>query len=159
MQTKPELEPPTRIPWPPILIVAAVGAAVALGRIAPLQWPGLDDTPAQIIGLLFGVGGMALIVWSVATLRKYGTTVMPHERSTVLVTSGPYRFRRNPIYLAELMLFFGVAELTKNVWFVVAGLVFAVLVTALSIIPEERHLEETFGEAYTDYKSRTRRWI
>jgi protein-S-isoprenylcysteine O-methyltransferase Ste14 len=57
------------------------------------------------------------------------------------------------------MALFGVAELTKNIWFVLAAGLFGLLVTALQILPEERHLEARFGEAYRDYKRRARRWI
>ena len=52
-----------------------------------------------------------------------------------------------------------VAELTKNIWFVVLAAVFAVLVTWLAILPEERHLEARFGDEFRNYKARTRRWI
>jgi len=53
----------------------------------------------------------------------------------------------------------GTAEITKSIWFVAAALIFGVLVTILQIMPEERHLERQFGDAYLDYKARTRRWI
>jgi protein-S-isoprenylcysteine O-methyltransferase Ste14 len=57
------------------------------------------------------------------------------------------------------LLLFCAAEITKSIWFVAAGFVFAALVTWLQVVPEERHLEARFGAAYLDYKSRTRRWI
>ena len=53
----------------------------------------------------------------------------------------------------------GLAEVTKNIWFVILGLGFAVAVTWLSILPEERHLEARFGDDYRAYKDKTRRWI
>ena len=79
--------------------------------------------------------------------------------ATTLVTSGPFRRFRNPIYLADCLILLGLAELTKNVWFVIGAVVFAVLVTWLAILPEERHLERRFGEAYLDYKAKSRRWL
>lgn len=84
---------------------------------------------------------------------------MPNQRSDHLVTIGPYAFRRNPIYLGEVFVMFGLAEVTSNIWFVIAGLVFAVAVTWLAILPEERHLEARFGAAWIEYKEKTRRWI
>lgn len=146
-------------PWPPVLLAAAIIAAWALGRLSPLPWPGLDDTPARLIGLVIGALGLVLVVTAVLTLRRHETTVMPDKASTALVTSGPYSLFRNPIYLGEVMALMGVAELTKNVWFIAAGLAFAVLVTWLQIVPEERHLNARFGQDYLDYKARTRRWI
>ena len=83
----------------------------------------------------------------------------PDAGATALVTDGPYRRFRNPIYLADCLILLGLAELTKNVWFVAAAVAFVVLVTWLAILPEERHLERRFGAAYLDYKAKSRRWI
>jgi protein-S-isoprenylcysteine O-methyltransferase Ste14 len=147
------------LPWPPMLFAVAILASWWAGRAAPLTWPGTDDMAARVLGLAFGAGGLVLAGWSIATLMRGGTTVMPHGQSAALVTNGPYARLRNPIYLGEVMILFGLAELSKNIWFVVAALVFAILVTALQIIPEERHLTARFGDAYRDYQARTRRWI
>jgi protein-S-isoprenylcysteine O-methyltransferase Ste14 len=146
-------------PWPPLLLVACVAAAIVLDRQAGLAWPGLDDWPAQAVGLGFGVIGLTLIVTAIVTLANAGTTIMPHGISTELVTTGPYWRFRNPIYLGEAFMLLGAAELSKNVWFVIAAAVFAGLVTVLQILPEERHLEARFGDAYRDYKARSRRWL
>ena len=150
---------PSFIPWPPILLAAAIAGAIALGNIHPIAWPGVDDTPAHIIGLAFGVGGFALTVWAAVTLTRARTAVLPHHGASHLVTSGPYAWRRNPIYLGDILILFGVAELTKNIWFVVLALVFGGLVTWLAILPEERHLEAKFGEAWRDYAAGTRRLL
>lgn len=146
-------------PWPPVLLGAAVAAAFALGRLAPLSWPGADDGPARLIGIAIGAVGLVLIASAVLTLRSHETTLMPDKAATTLVTSGPYRFFRNPIYLGEVMVMFGLAEMTKNIWFVITGAAFALAVTWLQILPEERHLEARFGDDYLDYKRRARRWI
>jgi protein-S-isoprenylcysteine O-methyltransferase Ste14 len=150
---------PSSIPWPPILIVAVIAGAAALSRVAPLQWPGLNDTAAHYVGLGFGALGILLFAYSVMTLRAAGTTARPHGGASVLVTTGPYRRFRNPIYLANCLILFGIAELTKNVWFVIGAFAFGLLVTWLSILPEERYLERRFGRAYLDYKAKSRRWI
>ncbi len=150
---------PTSIPWPPILIVLAIGIAVVLGSFAPLPWPGLDDGPAKLVGIAIGIAGLALVIWAIVTLHQHKTTVMPNKGSSELVTSGPFRWVRNPIYLGDVFIFMGLAEVTKNIWFVILGLVFAVLVTWLSVLPEERHLEARFGDDYRAYKAKTRRWI
>lgn len=155
----PAMERANTFPWPPVLFVAAIVAALIAGNFFALTWPGVDDTPARIIGWAFGVLGFALIAWSIERLISHGTTVMPDKTSTVLVTTGPYWRYRNPIYLGEVLLLLSAAELTKNVWFVVSATAFAILVTVLQIIPEERHLQARFGEAYTAYKARSRRWI
>jgi len=151
--------PPSRTPWPPILILATVAAAVGLGELVPMSWPGETDILARIAGLGLGAAGILLLAWAVVTMRRHGTTVRPDEPASALVTDGPFRFRRNPIYVADVMILFGVAELTQNIWFVVLAVPLVLLLTWLAVIPEERHLEERFGESYRDYKARTRRWI
>jgi len=150
---------PSRIPWPPILLVSAIVAAILANRAYPLTWPGMDDLPARIIGLGIGALGIALAVWALAALWRARTTVRPDAGASVLVTWGPFWRFRNPIYLADVMILLGLAELTKNVWFVIVAAVFVLLVTWLAILPEERHLEAKFGDEWRAYKARARRWL
>lgn len=150
---------PSRIPWPPILLAAAILLSLALGRVVPLPWPGIDDAPARLIGYGLGGAGLLLAAWAVVTLWCSGTTVRPDAGASVLVTSGPYWRYRNPIYLADVLIIFGLAQVTYNVWFAILAPVFAVLVTLLAILPEERHLAERFGNEWAAYKERSRRWI
>lgn len=150
---------PNSVPWPPILLAAAVLAAWALGETVPIAWPGVDDWPAHAVGLGFGLAGIALTVWAGITLSRAKTTVLPNQGASHLVTSGPFAWRRNPIYLGDIMMLLGVAELTHNIWFVAAAVAFAVLVTWLAILPEERHLEAKFGDAWRAYASSTRRML
>ncbi|MGD9783952.1 MAG: isoprenylcysteine carboxylmethyltransferase family protein [Hyphomicrobiaceae bacterium] len=150
---------PSRVPWPPILLVLAVAGGVAIQRAFPLAWPGLDDTAARFIGLGIGALGLALILWAAMTLWRHQTTVLPNRATSALVTDGPYRWRRNPIYVGDAMILLGLAELSKNIWFALLVPVFVALVTWLAILPEERHLEARYGEAWRAYRDRTRRWI
>ena len=150
---------PSSVPWPPILFVATCAFAILARQVYPLPWPGLDDAAARVIGYGFGVAGLALIAWGLLTLRRAGTTVMPNQRVDKLVTDGPFRYRRNPIYMGEVLLFFGLAQITGNIWFALVAPLFAIAVYYLAILPEERHLENRFGQAYLDYKESTRRWF
>lgn len=133
--------------------------AWALGRVIPLAWPGLNDFPARVIGYAFAIGGPALMAWGIAELARAKTTVRPDRGVSVLVTTGPFRYARNPIYAGDVMLLLGLAQLSLNIWFVILAVAFAFLVRRLAILPEERHLEARFGDAYRAYKDRTRRWI
>ncbi|MFN3623151.1 MAG: isoprenylcysteine carboxylmethyltransferase family protein, partial [Hyphomicrobium sp.] len=80
---------PSETPWPPIILVGVVTAAILLGYVAPLPWPGLNDAPARMIGLGIGAAGVVLIIWAVLTLRSHGTTFLPDAGATHLVPSGP----------------------------------------------------------------------
>lgn len=150
---------PSAVPWPPILWFGLMALALPAQRQWPLGWPGIDDLAARIVGWGLGLGGVALFIWAAVALARAGTTILPDKGSDVLVTTGPFQRFRNPIYLAQVMVLLGLAEFTKNPWFIAFAFVHAVLVTALAIIPEERHLEARFGEAYLAYKAKSRRWI
>jgi len=155
----PPVLPPSLIPWPPLLLIVTAATAWALGQTLPLTWPGMDDVAARMVGWTIGIGGLALATWSAWTLHRARTTIRPDRSADHLVTTGPYARFRNPIYIADVMLLLGVAELTKNIWFAPAAVIFVVLVTWLAVLPEERHLEAQFGDDYRDYKSRSRRWL
>lgn len=150
---------PTAVPWPPILIAAALASGVLLDRVYPLAWPGVQDMAARVIGYGLGAAGIALMAWGFLTLYRAGTTVMPNQPAARLVTEGAFGFRRNPIYMGEVLVFLGIAEFTHNIWFAILAPALAVALYALAIRPEEQHLETRFGQAYLDYKGRTRRWF
>lgn len=155
----PQADRPAAVPWPPILVGAVLAGGVLLGRLYPLAWPGMDDLPARIVGYGIGAAGIALVAWGFLTLWRAGTTIMPNQRADRLVTEGAFRFRRNPIYMGEVLIFLGLAELTHNIWFAILVLPLAIALYVLAIRPEEQHLETRFGQAYLDYKGRTRRWF
>src|SRR5262245_16909716 len=150
---------PTSVPWPPILFAGALVAALLLGRHLPLAWPGLDDLGARIVGYAFGLAGLALTGWGLVTLHRGKTNILPHKRADRLVTEGAFHFRRNPIYMGEVLILFGLAQATGNIWLAIMAPVFALAILVLAILPEERHLEARFGEEYLQYKARTRRWF
>ena len=150
---------PSRVPWPPLLLGAMILAALGLGRVWPLPWPGLNDGPAQVIGYGILCAGLGLMLWSIATFAIAGANVLPHRPATALLTNGPFRIWRNPIYMADVLILAGLAQAAGNVWFVILAAVFALAVLQLAILPEEAHLEAKFGHDYIAYKGRTRRWF
>jgi len=155
----PQADRHAAVPWPPILVGAVLAGGLLLGRLYPLAWPGMDDLPARIVGYGIGAAGIALVAWGFLTLWRAGTTIMPNQRADRLVTEGAFRFRRNPIYMGEVLIFLGLAELTHNIWFAILAPLLAITLYVLAIRPEEQHLETRFGQAYLDYKGRTRRWF
>ncbi len=154
-----QLDRPTRMPWPPILLVGSIIGALVLAQLAPLAWPGINDLAARVIGLGFGVVGVFVMAWALWTLHTHKTNILPNKAADKLITVGPYSRFRNPIYLGDALIILGLAELTHNLWFVIFSAVFVALVTWLAILPEEQHLEHKFGDAYRDYVKRSRRWI
>ncbi len=151
---------PNRLPWPPLIYLAAIAASIVLHLAYPLPFigPPLSDILFAGGGLLI-IGVVAIDVSAIRTLQRAKTTVMPHRGSEHLVTNGAFSFSRNPIYLANTMLMFGAGLMSQIVWFFPLGLIAAFLTQKLAIEREERHLEIRFGKRYRDYTKRVRRWI
>ncbi|MEO1266085.1 MAG: isoprenylcysteine carboxylmethyltransferase family protein [Pseudomonadota bacterium] len=156
---KTEADAPSRIPWPPLLLMGALGGSFVLGQVAALPWPGTNDLIAKVIGRTIGVGGLVLMAWAVWTMLRARTNIRPDRGADMLITHGPFRRFRNPIYLADTMILLGFAEVTQNIWFGIAAVLFVPLVTWLAILPEEAHLRRRFGVEYEAYFERSRRWI
>ena len=145
---------------PPPVVALLLGAAMwwlaPMGPATP--WPeamriGLA-VPLALLGLSLDFSGL------VAFVRRH-TTINPLSplRSTALVTSGVYRWTRNPMYLGLACLLTGWA-VWLGAWFAFAGpVLFVLYITRFQIRPEERVLSQLFGSAYTDYTRRVRRWI
>ena len=93
------------------------------------------------------------------TFRRGGTSVPTHTPTATIVTTGPYRLSRNPIYVSMILLLIGVGVWTNSGWFWVLAVIAAVLLTYGVIVREERYLARKFGRAFDDYRDRVRRWI
>jgi protein-S-isoprenylcysteine O-methyltransferase Ste14 len=95
----------------------------------------------------------------VREFRASGTSVRGNERTSAIVSTGPYRFSRNPIYLAFVLFLFGLALSLNNLWLLVALAVFASFISIMVIPREEQFLERTFQAKYSEYKATVRRWL
>lgn len=103
--------------------------------------------------------GLAIFVWGLVTFRKHDTPVPTIEASRVLVTTGPYRFSRNPIYLGMTILYLG---LTLSFHGVAALIFLPGILIAMHrgvILQEEAYLHRRFGADYEDYLAHTNRWF
>jgi protein-S-isoprenylcysteine O-methyltransferase Ste14 len=92
-------------------------------------------------------------------MRRRQTNILPHRAAGRLVTTGPFSFTRNPIYVGNATLMAGVGVAFGNLWFVLLGVVSALAVDRLAIRREERHLAARFGQEWIDYASRVPRWL
>jgi protein-S-isoprenylcysteine O-methyltransferase Ste14 len=135
-------------------------AAILVGSALQIAWP-LHFLPSGIapLGVVLIAAAAALFVASVRQFRAAGTPLPGNSPSTAVVDSGPYRFTRNPIYVAFSLLQLGIATSADSVWLLVT-LVGAVAIMALVVIPrEERYMARKFSDRYLDYKRRVRRWV
>jgi protein-S-isoprenylcysteine O-methyltransferase Ste14 len=142
---------------PPVVYLATIAA----GCVLQLAWPAafLPRGIAVPVGSALVVAAIALFLHSVATFRAAGTPVPGNRPTTAVVSSGPYGFSRNPIYVAFSVLQLGVAAWMNSAWLIATLLVAIALMTAIVIPREEDYLERKFGAEYLQYKARVRRWI
>jgi protein-S-isoprenylcysteine O-methyltransferase Ste14 len=158
--TKPaELEPDTsgiRVP-PPVYYLAAFLIGVALEFVFPTNWPPLGVRLA--IGLIGVAAWLFLDGAAMVSFRRAGTSVAPMNPTTALVTSGPYRVTRNPMYLGMAILYVAFAFAFGVIWALVFIPAVVVVIDRFVIAREEPYLERKFGRAYRDYKARVRRWF
>jgi len=111
------------------------------------------------IGAIVTLLAVALFVSAVRTFRAAGTPVPGNRPTTTIVRTGPYRFTRNPIYLAFSLLQLGLSFWVNSLALLIT-LIPAVVLMWLVVIPrEERYLEAQFPSEYSAYKASVRRWL
>jgi len=142
---------------PPFVYLAALLIGVGFDFVRPARW-----LPAEFgawVGIPIAIAALALFVSSIRRFKAVGTSVPGNKPTTAIVKSGPYRFSRNPIYLAFSLLMLGIACAFNSLW-LLGTLAAAAGVMSFVIIPrEERYLERRFGTEYLDYKAKVRRWL
>ena len=149
-----------RIP-PPILLVVCLIAGWGLeqGR----SWLILPATHfygarAALSGALIALG-LGLIIYCAWQFKKAQTCIEPWRATSSIITDGPYRYSRNPIYLGFLISGVGIALAFNTGWMLLSVLAFALIASKFVIEKEERYLEGKFGESYSNYRRVTRRWL
>jgi protein-S-isoprenylcysteine O-methyltransferase Ste14 len=149
---------PNRVPWPPLLYVAAIAAALVLQALWPMSLLA-DVAAARLIGCIGLSVGAGLDGWAMLTLARARANILPHRAATRLVDFGPYHLSRNPIYLGNTIMTAAAGLAFANAWLVAAAIIAAVTVTQLAIRREEAHMAANFGAAWQSYAARVRRWL
>lgn len=111
------------------------------------------------VGFILITLGIILNMWSGGTLRRNNTTIDFNGTPYRLVTDGPFRFSRNPIYLSGVILSLGVAIILGSLIIFIFAIVMFVIMDRFYIPIEENNLANEFGRSYHEYKQRVRRWI
>jgi protein-S-isoprenylcysteine O-methyltransferase Ste14 len=143
---------------PPIALAFAAAGGLAAAWLYPLPFlPAL--IPAGWVGTATVALGFALAAWAVASMRRAGTRFETHQPTVRIVTAGPYRFTRNPIYVGMFLALIGLAIGADSLWLLVALAMFYLVIRYGVVAREEAYLERKFGDAYLDYKAKVRRWI
>lgn len=148
-----------RVP-PPLLFLLSYIAGEGLHYMAPLPLPRFVSNGASyVIGVLSLVVGIAIVLTCVKMFFAANTTVNPYSRAATLVTHGPYRVTRNPMYVGVTLIYLGIAALRAVLWPVLLLPIPLAILNYWVIPQEESLLRATFGAAYEQYCARVRRWL
>ena len=151
--------PGVRFPPPTIFAAGFFVGWLLDRRVRALPLSGLLGTVGEIIGIVLVVVGLGLTFWGLATFHAARTAIMPNRGASRLVFSGPYRFTRNPMYTGITIAYVGGAAVVDSAWPLLLLPIVLALLIRLVIRREERYLSEAFGDAYTAYKTRVKRWL
>ena len=145
---------------PPFLFVIGFLTGWTLDRFAyalPLsRFAGSALKPFGFAALTLGV---VLAVWGMITFRRARTAIVPHHSASQLVTHGPYRFTRNPMYTGLTLQYVGAAALLDSAWPVIVLPVVILILFQTVISREEMYLRDAFGAEYSGYVASVRRWL
>jgi protein-S-isoprenylcysteine O-methyltransferase Ste14 len=145
---------------PPLIVVAMAAVLMwAIAKAAPnltLLYPGRVPVATALL-----VVGITIVVMGVVAFRRSSTTVDPRfpQNASHIVSSGIYRYTRNPMYLGMLVVLIAWMVLLSNIGTVVMPVLFLLYITRWQIAPEERALAEKFGAEYEVYRKSVRRWL
>ena len=141
---------------PPIVYLVSILAGFGLNAVWPVEV--VPHTIAPIGGLL-SLLAVALFVLSVREFRRARTPIRTRKPVTAVITTGPYRFSRNPIYLSFTVLQLGVGVWANSAWVVGTLIPTLVLLSYGVIAREEGYMAQKFGDEYLRYRAAVRRWI
>jgi len=144
---------------PPAVVLLIAAAMWGLSLATPLAF--VPERICLFAGIAIALAGAATAIAGVIAFRRAKTTVNPlkPETSSSLVTTGIYRFTRNPMYVGLALALLGWAVFLASIWALPGPLIFALYMTRFQIVPEERVLLGLFGTTYSEYQAEVRRWL
>lgn len=145
---------------PPVLLLMALVAAIILDW-APLQFlaPPVGFNLQVVVGAVLVAGSLALVSGAVQTFRREGTNVIPTRPALKIVTNGPYRFTRNPMYLGMVLFLLGISLAFSLEWGIILAPILWIAFDRLIVAREEAYLTGKFGADYQALRDKTRRWL
>jgi protein-S-isoprenylcysteine O-methyltransferase Ste14 len=142
---------------PPRIAMLCAAMATIFHWLLPAEWKVLY--PCPVPGLAGAVAGFGIMMGGWGMFRRVGTDIRPTGTASTLVTNGIYGYTRNPMYLGMFVILVSLAVALGSLAFYIAALVFFLIINSVFCPYEEAGLREIFGEDYTDYTTRVRRWL
>ena len=144
---------------PPLIALIVAGVMWGISLSMPLL--AIPNTMRIALCVVFFLIGLGFDVVALTAFRRQKTTFNPMkpENSSALVSSGIYKVSRNPMYLASLFMLLSWAVYLSSAWSLFGLLLFVLFINRFQIEPEERVLQAKYGESYTYFKSKVRRWL
>lgn len=146
-----------KLPLPPLFLIAAILLEWLLHRYYPVAE--IISSAYRNVGFILIGAGIVLGVWAFAALQRHKTAVHPRGVPTALVTGGPYRISRNPMYFGALLITLGSAVAFGTFSALLVPILYLFSIQYLVIPFEEEMLRAAFQMQYQEYKKRVRRWI
>jgi protein-S-isoprenylcysteine O-methyltransferase Ste14 len=141
---------------PPLVFLGALAAGLLASYLSPLEVLPAGENYLCLPVLL---AGLILAGYAVRTLVRSGASPDPREETAAFVTAGPYRFTRNPIYLGFAISYAGAALFANSAWALFLLVPVMLYIDLYQVRREERYLSSKFGEEYSRYARRVRRWL
>ncbi|MEO6876947.1 MAG: isoprenylcysteine carboxylmethyltransferase family protein [Gemmatimonadaceae bacterium] len=145
---------------PPFIFVGGFVAGWAIGRfIFSLPLTRDHGSGLASAGWWVVAAGVCLLAWGMLTFVAMHTAIIPDRPASRVVTRGPYRFTRNPMYVGLSIVYLGLCAVVNSLWPVLVLPVVLTLLVRLVIRREEAYLLDAFGTDYAQYQAHVRRWL
>jgi protein-S-isoprenylcysteine O-methyltransferase Ste14 len=142
------------------ILVIPLLLSLILGYLFPLPLSELVPRAASIsAGVILLLIGFTIISITRREFRQAGQPTDPGHPTTQLIQTGIFAWSRNPLYLAGVVIFMGLAALFNSLWLLILFVPTVAAIHFVLIVPEERYLEAKFGEQYRQYAMSVRRWV
>jgi protein-S-isoprenylcysteine O-methyltransferase Ste14 len=154
--------PGVRIFIPPRIFCICLIGGIAAEFLSPVSFPDVHmvSWPERLVtGIAIAIAGLAFMLWVNNRFVSLGTSVKTCRPATLLVTKGPYRFSRNPMYVGFVSILAGIGTAAGSVPMQLSALPMFLFLSFYVIPREEKYLRQEFGAEYEAYRRKVRRWL
>jgi len=142
---------------PPIVYLGLGLIGVGMEYVIPLSI-GIDS-PVNYLGVGVIIVSIVSLMFVFKFYKRYETEIEPWKTTSKIITTGPYKYSRNPVYIFLCGVPIGLGIAFNTYWALFAFIPALIIVYFTAVKKEEKYLETKFGQEYLDYKAKVRRWL